>query len=152
VPLVLCSPCSGPFVCVRPRAPSAHAFPLSLFLPFNEPLSLQNGRSRSGNSLLLFGSHLGRWPKFGFVLVISKIVWALFSVSGSIRIVRSLCGLPKGKKYYFGHFCVWFSSPERQTIQGVLVWLCCFTAVSLFVYIFNTPGQHFVLYSVILYI
>jgi hypothetical protein len=37
----------------------------------------------------------------------------VFPVHRSIRVVRSLCGLPRGKQYYFGHFCVWFSGTER---------------------------------------
>jgi hypothetical protein len=130
--------------------------PLSFFLPFSPPLSVQAGRPSSENHYCCFRSHPGRMPNFGFVLVISKIVWALFSVPGSIRVVRSLRGLPRGKHYYFGHFCVWFSRPEGQTmhgrLQGVLVLLPCFTAVSLFVYILNTRGQHFVWYTVLLYI
>jgi hypothetical protein len=89
-----------------------HVFPLSLFLPFSPPLSVQAGSPFSGNHYCCLGSHPGRSPKFGFVLVISKIVWAVFSVPGSIRVVWSLCGLPRGKQYYFGHFCVWFSGPE----------------------------------------
>jgi hypothetical protein len=37
----------------------------------------------------------------------------VLSVPGSIKVVRSLCGLLGGKQHHFGHFYVWFSGPER---------------------------------------
>jgi hypothetical protein len=46
-------------------------------------------------------------------LLFLKLSGPCFPSPGSIRVVRFLCGLPGGKKYYFGHFCVWFSGPER---------------------------------------
>jgi hypothetical protein len=112
VPPVFCSPSSRPFVCVRRCAPSAHVFPLSLFSPSPPtfPFKLVGRQLEITTDLdCICEGH----QNSGFVLVISKIVWAMFSVPRSIRVVQSLCGLPRGKRSYFGHLCVWFSGPER---------------------------------------